>query len=163
MCAVRLPDEARGRGLGQEAGLGAEHIFGRAPLPGKWACARRQTLTQVFVDPHVIDKGIRTTGLLARCWWPSTLIACRCTARKRSLDERIWPCRAPHLHSGRLLRCAVAAAGRCLEERAAEAPRVVCQRDAGEGGNKANRRTTNELRVFMLNASVRPCSASMRS
>ena len=33
---------------------------------GKWACAKCETLTQVPVDPHVIDKGIPTTGLLAQ-------------------------------------------------------------------------------------------------
>ena len=33
---------------------------------GKWACARCQTLVQAPVAPHVIDKGIPTTGLLAQ-------------------------------------------------------------------------------------------------
>jgi transposase len=33
---------------------------------GKWACACCQTLVQVPVDPHVIDKGIPTPGLLAQ-------------------------------------------------------------------------------------------------
>ncbi len=33
---------------------------------GKWACAQCQSITQVPVDPHVIDKGIPTTGLLAQ-------------------------------------------------------------------------------------------------
>lgn len=32
---------------------------------GKWACACCQTLKQVPVDAHIIDKGIPTTGLLA--------------------------------------------------------------------------------------------------
>ena len=35
-------------------------------IRGKWACAQCETLTQVPVDPHVIDKGIPTTGLLAQ-------------------------------------------------------------------------------------------------
>ncbi len=35
-------------------------------IRGKWACARCQTLIQVPVAPHVIDKGIPTTGLLAQ-------------------------------------------------------------------------------------------------
>ena len=35
-------------------------------IRGKWACAKCETLTQVPVDPHVIDKGIPTTGLLAQ-------------------------------------------------------------------------------------------------
>ncbi len=33
---------------------------------GKWACAKCQTLTQVPVAAHVIDKGIPTAGLLAQ-------------------------------------------------------------------------------------------------
>jgi transposase len=33
---------------------------------GKWTCAQCQTLTQAPVPPHVIDKGIPTTGLLAQ-------------------------------------------------------------------------------------------------
>lgn len=33
---------------------------------GKWACACCQTLVQVPVEPHVIDKGIPTPGLLAQ-------------------------------------------------------------------------------------------------
>ena len=33
---------------------------------GKWACAKCQTLTQAPVAPHVIDKGIPTTSLLAQ-------------------------------------------------------------------------------------------------
>ncbi len=35
-------------------------------IRGKWACAKCQTLTQVPVPAHVIDKGIPTTGLLAQ-------------------------------------------------------------------------------------------------
>ena len=35
-------------------------------IRGKWACAKCETLTQVPVEPHVIDKGIPTTGLLAQ-------------------------------------------------------------------------------------------------
>ena len=33
---------------------------------GKWACAKCETITQMPVDAHVIDKGIPTTGLLAQ-------------------------------------------------------------------------------------------------
>ena len=33
---------------------------------GKWACACCQTLVQAPVEPHIIDKGIPTTGLLAQ-------------------------------------------------------------------------------------------------
>ena len=33
---------------------------------GKWACAQCETITQVPVDAHVIDKGIPTAGLLAQ-------------------------------------------------------------------------------------------------
>jgi transposase len=33
---------------------------------GKWACARCETLIQAPVPPHVIDKGLPTTGLLAQ-------------------------------------------------------------------------------------------------
>lgn len=35
-------------------------------IRGKWACAKCETIHQVPVDPHVIDKGIPTTGLLAQ-------------------------------------------------------------------------------------------------
>lgn len=35
-------------------------------IRGKWACAQCETLTQAPVPPHVIDKGIPTTGLLAQ-------------------------------------------------------------------------------------------------
>lgn len=35
-------------------------------IRGKWACARCQTLVQAPVPPHVIDKGLPTTGLLAQ-------------------------------------------------------------------------------------------------
>ncbi len=35
-------------------------------IRGKWACAKCETITQVPVDPHIIDKGIPTTGLLAQ-------------------------------------------------------------------------------------------------
>ena len=34
-------------------------------IRGKWACAQCETITQVPVDAHVIDKGIPTAGLLA--------------------------------------------------------------------------------------------------
>lgn len=33
---------------------------------GKWACAKCETIVQAPVVPHVIDKGIPTTGLLAQ-------------------------------------------------------------------------------------------------
>ena len=33
---------------------------------GKWACATCETLVQAPVAPHIIDKGIPTTGLLAQ-------------------------------------------------------------------------------------------------
>ena len=33
---------------------------------GKWACAKCETIVQAPVAPHVIDKGIPTTGLLAQ-------------------------------------------------------------------------------------------------
>src|SRR3989344_223607 len=35
-------------------------------IRGKWACAQCETIHQVPVDPHIIDKGIPTTGLLAQ-------------------------------------------------------------------------------------------------
>ena len=35
-------------------------------IRGKWACAQCETITQVPVSPHVIDKGIPTTALLAQ-------------------------------------------------------------------------------------------------
>ena len=33
---------------------------------GKWVCAQCETLVQAPVAPHIIDKGIPTTGLLAQ-------------------------------------------------------------------------------------------------
>jgi transposase len=35
-------------------------------IRGKWVCARCETLVQAPVPPHVIDKGLPTTGLLAQ-------------------------------------------------------------------------------------------------
>jgi len=35
-------------------------------IRGKWACARCETIQQAPVEPHVIDKGIPTAGLLAQ-------------------------------------------------------------------------------------------------
>ena len=35
-------------------------------IRGKWACAKCETITQVPVEAHVIDKGIPTAGLLAQ-------------------------------------------------------------------------------------------------
>ena len=35
-------------------------------IRGKWACAKCERITQAPVEPHVIDKGIPTTGLLAQ-------------------------------------------------------------------------------------------------
>jgi transposase len=35
-------------------------------IRGKWACKACETLVQAAVPPHVIDKGIPTTGLLAQ-------------------------------------------------------------------------------------------------
>jgi len=35
-------------------------------IRGKWACSRCETLIQAPVPPHVIDKGLPTTGLLAQ-------------------------------------------------------------------------------------------------
>jgi transposase len=32
-------------------------------IRGKWACAQCETIHQAPVDPHIIDKGIPTTGL----------------------------------------------------------------------------------------------------
>lgn len=40
--------------------------IGGVHVRGKWACAKCESLTQVPVDPHVIDKGIPTTGLRAQ-------------------------------------------------------------------------------------------------
>jgi len=35
-------------------------------IRGKWACAKCETIHQAPVDPHIIDKGIPTNGLLAQ-------------------------------------------------------------------------------------------------
>lgn len=40
--------------------------IGGVHVRGKWACAQCETIHQVPVDPHIIDKGIPTTGLLAQ-------------------------------------------------------------------------------------------------
>ena len=128
---LRLPDEAHRRGRGREAGLRPGVFTVERHIRGKWACAQCETIHQVPVDPHIIDKGIPTTGLLAQCWWPSTPTTCRCTARKRSSAA---PSQPSPLHAGAmggLLWRAVAATGRRHEDRAAAAPRAACRRDAG--------------------------------
>ncbi len=43
---------------------------------GKWVCACCEKLLQAPVAPHIIDKGIPTTGLLAQ-----VLVATCCTPR----------------------------------------------------------------------------------
>ena len=50
---------------------------------GKWVCAHCETLVQAPVAPHIIDKGIPTTGLLAQ-----VLVA-------KFLDHRVPRTRAP--------------------------------------------------------------------
>lgn len=40
-------------------------FFVHRHIRGKWACKCCQTLTQEPVDPHVIDKGMPTAGLVA--------------------------------------------------------------------------------------------------
>src|SRR6218665_4020640 len=56
----------RKKGLGE----GVDYVPGvftvERHIRGKWACAKCETLTQAPVDPHIIDKGIPTTGLLAQ-------------------------------------------------------------------------------------------------
>ncbi len=53
-------------------------------IRGKWTCANCRTLTQAPVAAEIIDWGLRPPGYWRRCWWPSTPITCRCTARKPS-------------------------------------------------------------------------------
>ena len=57
-------------------------------IRGKWVCQDCETLVQAPVPAHVIDKGIPPPGCSPRCWWPSTRIICRCTARKASSVAR---------------------------------------------------------------------------
>jgi transposase len=56
--------------IGEDVGEKLDYVPGvftvERHIRGKWACAKCETLTQVPVDPHVIDKGIPTTGLLAQ-------------------------------------------------------------------------------------------------
>ncbi|WP_370655002.1 transposase [Hydrogenophaga sp.] len=86
--------------------------------------ARTATITQVPVDPHVSGKGIPTTGLLAQ-----VLVAKYADHLPLYRQEAIFgraglaiPCSTLAQCVG-LLRRAVAAAGRCDEDRAAAACR----------------------------------------
>lgn len=56
--------------VGKDVAEKLDHVPGvftaERHIRGKWASAKCETITQVPVDPHVIDKGIPTTGLLAQ-------------------------------------------------------------------------------------------------
>ena len=51
-------------------------------IRGKWACVQCQSVIQALVPEQIIDKGSRQPVCWPRCWWPSTRITSRCTARK---------------------------------------------------------------------------------
>ena len=58
----------------------------------KWACAQCETITLAPVESHVIDKGILTTGLLARVLVAKYAdhLPYPCTARKLYLHAPVW-------------------------------------------------------------------------
>jgi hypothetical protein len=57
-------------------------------IRGKWACAKCEKLVQAPVAPHVIDKGVPTSGCWPKCSWASSPTTCRCTGRKQSSPRR---------------------------------------------------------------------------
>jgi hypothetical protein len=67
---------------------------------GKWVCTHCEPLVQAPVAPHIVDKGIPTTGLLAQVLVPSSSITCRCTGRNASSSAPAWRLRARHWRSG---------------------------------------------------------------
>lgn len=69
---LRLPARAYRRGLGEKLDYtpGVFTVEGR--IRGKWACKACETLIHAPVAPHVIDKGIPTTGLLAQVLVPKS-------------------------------------------------------------------------------------------
>ena len=63
-------------------------------LRGKWVCAKRETLVQAPVAPHIIERGCPRPGCWRRCWSPSSAITCRYTGRNASSSAQALPSRA---------------------------------------------------------------------
>ena len=63
---LRPGDEAHRRGRGREARLPPGVFTVERHVRGKWVCACCEKLVQAPVAPHIIDKGLPTTGLLAQ-------------------------------------------------------------------------------------------------
>jgi transposase len=63
---VRLCADAHRRGRQREAGLRARTFSVERHIRSKWACKQCETVVQAPVAPHIIDKGIPTTNLLAQ-------------------------------------------------------------------------------------------------
>jgi len=101
-------------------------------IRGKWACAQCETIQQVPVEAHVIDKGIPTTGLLAQVLVGK--YAGPPAAVPAGGDLRSCRPGHPALDAGAMgghLRGAAAAAGRGAQGTNAPAPRAACRRDTG--------------------------------
>jgi transposase len=61
-CALKRIGEDVAEKLGYQPGVFSVERH----IRGKWVCAQCETLVQAAVPPHIIDKGIATTGLLAQ-------------------------------------------------------------------------------------------------
>jgi len=81
---------------------------------GKWACACCEKLVQAPVAPHVIDKGLPTTGLLAQVLVAKYLgakwraVAHSSAARSGDDDHDRWPTRYTSGWSSTVRRCPTA-------------------------------------------------------
>ena len=67
---------------------------------GKWVCAHCETLVQAPVAPHIIDKGIPTTGLLAQVLVAKFLDHLPLYRQERIFERAGLPSRARPWRSG---------------------------------------------------------------
>jgi transposase len=97
-------------------------------IRGKWVCRCCEKLVQAPVAPHVIDKGIPTTGLLAQ-----VLVAKYLDHLPLYRQERVFEragmaiARSTLAQSVARMRCAAAATGRRARPRDAEDYRAACR------------------------------------